>query len=37
VALSVDRDDLQRMRDQLFFEGVDQRTRLSRFWVLGVV
>ena len=27
-------DDLQRMRDQLFFEGPDVRRRLSRYWLL---
>ena len=27
-------DDLQRMRDQLFFEGPDARRRLSRYWLL---
>jgi uncharacterized hydrophobic protein (TIGR00271 family) len=26
--------DLQRMRDQLFFEGPDVRRRLSRYWLL---
>ena len=26
--------DLQRMRDQLFFEGVEHNRRLSRFWLL---
>ena len=27
-------DDLQRMRDQLFFEGSERNCRLSRFWLL---
>ena len=27
-------DDLQRMRDQLFFEGPDMTRRLSRYWLL---
>lgn len=27
-------DDLQRMRDQLFFEGSDVRRRFSRYWLL---
>jgi uncharacterized hydrophobic protein (TIGR00271 family) len=26
--------DLQRMRDQVFFEGQDMRRRLSRYWLL---
>ena len=26
--------DLERMRDQLFFEGPERSTRLSRFWLL---
>src|SRR5271155_2667429 len=26
--------DIQRMRDQLFFEGEDKRRRLSRYWLL---
>ena len=26
--------DLQRMRDQLFFEGPDMTRRLSRYWLL---
>lgn len=30
----VQHDDLQRMRDQLFFEGPEMRRRLSRFWLL---
>src|SRR5262245_45414454 len=34
MAMSVHPADLARMRDQLFFEGEHQRTRLSRFWVL---
>ncbi len=31
-ALSV--EQLQHMRDQVFFEGPDKRRRLSRFWLL---
>ena len=27
-------DDLKRMRDALFFEGVERNRRLSRFWLL---
>jgi uncharacterized hydrophobic protein (TIGR00271 family) len=27
-------DDLKRMRDQLFFEGIERNRRLSRFWLL---
>ncbi len=27
-------DDLERMRGQLFFEGPDVRSRLSKFWLL---
>jgi uncharacterized hydrophobic protein (TIGR00271 family) len=34
MAMSVHPADLARMREQLFFEGDDQRTRLSRFWLL---
>jgi uncharacterized hydrophobic protein (TIGR00271 family) len=34
MAMTVDRDGLVRMREQLFFEGDDQHTRLSRFWLL---
>ena len=30
-------DDIQRMRDQLFFEGPEERRRLSRFWILLVL
>ena len=29
--------DIQRMRDQLFFEGPEERRRLSRFWILLVL
>ena len=29
--------DILRMRDQLFFEGPEERRRLSRFWVLLVL
>ena len=31
---SVAQDDLKRMRDALFFEGVERSRRLSRFWLL---
>jgi uncharacterized hydrophobic protein (TIGR00271 family) len=31
---SLAQDDLQRMRDQLFFEGPERNRRLSRFWLL---
>jgi uncharacterized hydrophobic protein (TIGR00271 family) len=31
---TVGRDDIARMRDQLFFEGPDLGRRLSRFWLL---
>ena len=31
---SLTHDDLVRMRDQLFFEGVDRTRRLSRYWLL---
>lgn len=31
---SVTLDDLQRMRDSLFFEGDDRNRRLTRFWTL---
>lgn len=34
MAMTVHRADLERMRQQLFFEGEDERTRLSRFWLL---
>jgi uncharacterized membrane protein len=27
-------DDITRMRDQLFFEGLERNRRLSRFWLL---
>ena len=26
--------DIQRMRDQLFFEGPERNRRLSRYWLL---
>lgn len=29
--------DIQRMRDQLFFEGPEEGRRLSRFWVLLIL
>jgi len=28
------RDDLERMRSQLFFDGTDSRSRLTRYWLL---
>jgi uncharacterized hydrophobic protein (TIGR00271 family) len=31
---SLNETDLQRMRDQLFFEGEERNRRLSRFWLL---
>ncbi len=31
---SLNETDLQRMRDQLFFEGDERTRRLSRFWLL---
>jgi uncharacterized hydrophobic protein (TIGR00271 family) len=31
---SLNETDLQRMRDQLFFEGAERTRRLSRFWLL---
>ncbi len=31
---SLNETDLQRMRDQLFFEGAERNRRLSRFWLL---
>src|SRR5215212_8987737 len=30
-------DDIQRMRDAVFFEGPEVRQRLSRFWILIVL
>ena len=27
-------DDITRMRDQLFFDGLERNRRLSRFWLL---
>jgi len=30
-------DNIQRMRDGVFFEGPDVRGRLSRFWILIVL
>jgi uncharacterized hydrophobic protein (TIGR00271 family) len=35
--LSVSSADVQRMRENLFFEGDEQHRRLSRFWVLLVL
>jgi uncharacterized hydrophobic protein (TIGR00271 family) len=32
--IGLTQDDLQRMRDQLFFEGPDMHRRLSRYWLL---
>jgi uncharacterized hydrophobic protein (TIGR00271 family) len=32
--LTVAIDDVARMRDSLFFEGAEERRKLSRFWVL---
>jgi uncharacterized membrane protein len=29
--------DLKRMRDQLFFEGIERNRRLSRYWMLLVL
>jgi len=37
MVIGLGRDDLVRMRDQLFFEGPDIRRRLSRFWLLLVL
>jgi uncharacterized hydrophobic protein (TIGR00271 family) len=34
MATGMGEDDLARMRDQLFFEGPEQKRRLSRFWLL---
>lgn len=34
MAVDVLDTDVARMRSQLFFEGEEQRTRLSRFWLL---
>jgi len=35
--VGVTHDDVQRMRDQLFFEGPQRPRRLSRFWLLLVL
>ena len=34
MKLRVSEPDLDRMRDQLYFEGTDRRRKLSRFWLL---
>ena len=34
MKLRVSEPDLDRMRDQLYFEGADRRRKLSRFWLL---
>ena len=34
IVAGLAQDDLKRMRDALFFEGVERNRRLSRFWLL---
>lgn len=34
--IGVTRNDVERMRDELFFEGPSRGRKLSRFWLLLV-